>query len=228
MDFKKAMMRQSEKFIPGHTGWDWYNKTFKDVNIPDVQEWSDLIMKKWGDPEDQFHIRHSIYGTKIEREPYLAGTVEVGKPSDPVAVEMVNIQMSMKKPEDTIGDRDMTPEQYARFNDLIAKFPIKEQLWTVMNTDMYKGIQSNSLKRELLSDVVRSYRSAAKALLMSKDPSIVEHMIEDTTNDAMNILGRTAENDAVKALNHNLNLYKSRDSQKKILENDFLNLKENK
>jgi hypothetical protein len=206
-NLKKYGYKQLEKLFPGHTGIEWYHKTFTHSNIPDMNEWSDVYMKKFA-PKEQEHIRHSVYGSKVERQPDFALLIKTGKPTDPVMAEMHNIQLNIKKPDKDIKGREMTPKQYARFNDLIAEFDLKGILQGVIDMPQYQAIQSNEKRGEILRKIVTQIRKAAKGKLMMEDSTITDNMRTDAVNDAQNILGATATNNAMKALYHRLKLSK--------------------
>jgi hypothetical protein len=207
MNLKKFGLRQAEKLIPGHTGIEWWNSNFRNTNIVELNEWRDVYMKKI-DPASLHHKRHSIYGTKIEKTPSEWLILKKGEPSDPIAAEMLNIGLNMEAPRAELKGREMTPDQYDEFSEIIAALPVKDVLGRIIGNPSYQAIKDDTKKAEMLRRVVLRFRRAAKAIMIGRSKQTQEQIKDDAVSDAENIFKSTATNNARDALYHQLKIYK--------------------
>jgi hypothetical protein len=117
-------------------------------------------------------------------------------------IEMYNVRANMKKPLDTIDGRKMSPEQYAKFNDIIADLPLKRILTEMIAHPAYQRIGDAATRAKLITTQVSRIRGVAKKILRSEDKTITDNMIADAMHKARSILGEEVEPDAVKKLYH--------------------------
>jgi hypothetical protein len=203
MNLEKLGIRQGDKFVPMTTGMGWYNTNFRDNKIRECYKISDNFINKWGDPTSLHARRHSVYGTEIERDDRVLATIKTREISeDPVMIEMWRVGANVRKPKDEIGEREMTPEQYARYNDIIASLPLKDILTTMIQSDAYQSIQDDRTKADLIRKQVSNVRSAAKKILQAETQEITDNMVEDLMSTANAISGIAPRRNPVTQLYH--------------------------
>jgi hypothetical protein len=206
MNLEKLGLKQVEKFFPATTGIDWYNANFRDTKIREVYKLVDVFLKKYS-PDTLQARRHSVYGTEIERDSRVFATIKTREISDdPVMVEMYNVRANMKKPLNTIDGRKMSPEQYAKFNDIISELPLKRILTEMIAHPAYQRIGDAQTRAKLITTQVSRIRGVAKKILRSEDKTITDKMMADAMHKARSILGEEVEPDAVKKLYHLLEI----------------------
>lgn len=207
MNPEKFLLRQAEKFVPAATGAAFFQREFGDKTIREAHSLIDVVFKKYA-PGKLVAKRHNVYGYPIEQTDRKYFLVKQREMTDPLLVHLHNIEANIKKPDLKIKGKELEPKEYAAFMDILSEMPVKEILTKVMNHPGYQRIQSKGKQKQIMMDVNNRIRQGAEAIYLKRNPEFKQKVIDRLRKDANNILHRTIENDARKALYHQLELSK--------------------
>jgi hypothetical protein len=112
---------------------------------------------------------------------------------DPVLLEMVRVEANVRPPRDYLkiaGVKiNLTPEQVDQYEQEYAKFPVKETLTKIVQSSGYKNIKDDQVRKDVLTNVVSEFRSAAAGIFMSKDSKVTDELINKTARKAERLAG---------------------------------------
>ncbi len=186
-NWNNVMLNQAAKFVPFSTAGAHYNRV-QDEWVRETNDLWDVINQRFPGRRDESIIRrHNIYGTKEEADPawpvpVLGAYTAREETHDPVAQELMRLGHNIRPPEDEFvhdGVKvELEPEEYARFNDIIAKFPVQDTLVSVINSDAYQAMYQQD-KRDLITNIVSNFRRSARQVLFAETDRVRQEYIDE-------------------------------------------------
>lgn len=219
MNVAKYGKRQLEKFVPATTLWNWHQRNLGGdehqhtlgKNFEGVDGLLEVAYKNF-DSGKLAPKRHSIYGTKVEKEPaaFMTSLNAKTPEQDPVALEMLQIGCNIKPPSDKVTmngvEYKMSNQEYDKFQELISQLPVQGILEQAIRNPNYQGIGHDDTKAKILTRIVTNIRSAARKQFQAKNPHITQEIVAKVRRNADAILGIETLQDPTAQLYHFMEL----------------------
>lgn len=210
MNLEKWLNRQAGTFFPASAAFNQANRGEGELlheYSPELDLWNSFLGTF--DVERLPLRRHNVYGTTIEQEERVALALNVKTVDDPVMLELAKVGANVGRPSRTITVKGsavkLNDEQYEKYQQLISKLPIREQLEKVINSPSYQMSQDDQTKAQALSRVVSTARQVAKGQLIRGDQEIASELQTQYRTRADAMAGITLNQDPDTQLYHWMN-----------------------
>jgi hypothetical protein len=137
----------------------------------------DTIKSRVPGLSDELPARMNLWGEPVERGdalgPDILSPIWVGhEKGDPVMSEVNRLRVKLSKPDRTIGDVRLTPDQYARYVYMSGR-PAKEMLGRMIGDPAWEQMPDGT-RRILIREMVSRFRSIAKAEMLAGDTVLMQ------------------------------------------------------
>lgn len=189
-----------------------------DPNMREVRSFLDTVMNTIPGYSDQLPARYDFISgqPKLYQDYYgpdiLSPIGMKEKGNDEVYREVAKIGGIESPSKAFRGKVEMTPQQYARYNELVGTVEyqgktLRDKLGEVINTagydkDRQKFIDDENgsgIRRDILNKVISVYKNIAERQMISEFPELKEEYNAQYRDDIMVKVGKYTKNDALKS-----------------------------
>ena len=191
VNWKKMFIRESQKFIPAG-GLLRHIQTNTDEHIRVIKEWGDVLWSRLN--SDKVEPARNMLSEPVVNPERFLETYRIQKPSnDPADKAILENNVNLKPLEDYImfkGQKiELTAKEWGKINDIVVKLGLRDTLRKVVTDKSFKAIGDWETRREIITNIISSYRRAAKLLFLSKDKTKLNEAKAKLTEKALAIAG---------------------------------------